>query len=265
MLASSDLKSHPINEFQAAQAKLAQFIRQPDAENLPENWPQERVKVYADLFYNNIEDFLARFFPVLKEITPEKKWHAIVRDFIHRHQSNTPYFLEIGQEFLAYLETERAEPSDPAFMLELAHYEWVELALDISEDEIPTQGFNPDGDLLAGAIYLSPLVCSLAYHYPVHKISVEFQPQNPPEQATFLAVYRDQENDVRFMEINAVTARLFELIEQSPLRSGKQLLLQIAEEINHPDPSLVLEHGAESLTHLMQSGIILGTRLTLIE
>ncbi len=265
MQAHSDLTAPHINEFQTAQAKLAQFIRQPDAENLPESWSQERVQVYADLFYNNIEDFLARFFPVLKEITPELKWHAMVRDFIQHHQSNTPYFLEIGQEFLAYLETERVEPSDPAFMLELAHYEWVELALDISEDEIPTQGFNPEGDLLAGAIFLSPLVCSLAYQYPVHKISAEFQPQDPPEQATFLVVYRDQEDEVRFMEINAVTARLFELIEQSPLLSGKQLLLQIAEEINHPHPHLVLEHGAESLTHLKQSGIILGTRLTLIE
>ena len=40
----------------------------------------------------------------------------MVRDFVHRHQSLSPYFLEISQEFLRYLEAERIPlAQDPAF------------------------------------------------------------------------------------------------------------------------------------------------------
>lgn len=248
--------------FQHEQLKLAAYIRNPEQASPLDAWPQDRAKAYADLFYNNIEDFLARFFPVLKEITPAIKWHGMVRDFIARHQSKTPYFLELAQEFLDYLEQERHDPTDPPFMLELAHYEWVELALDISEEIIPEQGFHPAGDLLRGAIFLSPLACSLVYQFPVHRICADYIPEAAPELPSFLVVYRDAQDRVRFMEINAITARLLELIEQQPTKTGQQLLEQIAGETGM-DPVLVIAGGADSLRHLRSVGIILGTSLSL--
>ena len=52
----------------------------------------------------------------------------MVRDFMRRHRSTTPLFTEVGQEFLAYLQDERGpQAGDWPFMLELAHYEYVEL------------------------------------------------------------------------------------------------------------------------------------------
>ena len=75
----------------------------------------------------------------------------MVRDFFSQHKSHSPYFLEISQEFLAYLQNERTpQPEDPAGMLELAHYEWVELALTVSEDTIEMENIDPNGDLLQG-------------------------------------------------------------------------------------------------------------------
>jgi hypothetical protein len=44
---------------------------------------------------------------------------------------------------------------------ELAHYEWVELALQIADDDLPPH--DPDGDLLAGKPVPSPLAWALAY------------------------------------------------------------------------------------------------------
>ena len=65
-------------------------------------------------------------------------WHALVRAFIDQHRCHTPYFLEISQEFVQFLMQDyRPLASDPPFLAELAHYEWVELALDIAQEVLP--------------------------------------------------------------------------------------------------------------------------------
>ena len=64
-------------------------------------------------------------------------------------------------------------------MLELAHYEWVEMALSIAKEElvINNRGFD---DLLNKNIRLSPLAWPLAYQYPVQKISPDYLPADAP-------------------------------------------------------------------------------------
>ena len=66
----------------------------------------------------------------------------------------------------------------PPFAQELAHYEWVELALDVAEDEAPV--YEAGADLLAGAPVLSPLARPLAYTWPVHRLGAAYQPAEPP-------------------------------------------------------------------------------------
>jgi hypothetical protein len=96
------------------------------------------MRIYRDLVYNNIAGFIAGAFPIVKTVLSEDHWHSMVRDFIAHHNSQSPYFLEISQEFLAYLTHERtATEQDPPFLVELAHYEWVELALDVADEELP--------------------------------------------------------------------------------------------------------------------------------
>ena len=59
-----------------------------------------------------------------------------------------PQFFRIAEEFLKYLDDERGEVADdPVFLRELAHYEWVELALSISQEELTPELADPNGDL----------------------------------------------------------------------------------------------------------------------
>jgi uncharacterized protein len=61
-----------------------------------------------------------------------------VRAFIDQHRCHTPYFLEISQEFVQFLMQDyRPLASDPVFLAEMAHYEWVELALDTDQEVLP--------------------------------------------------------------------------------------------------------------------------------
>ena len=99
-------------------------------------------------------------------------------------------------------------------MLELAHYEWVEMALSIAKENLTVSNKNPD-NLLNSKIALSPLASPLVYQYPVHKIAPEFLPTEAPELPTFLIVYRNIQDDVNFIEITPITYRLLEIVQEN--------------------------------------------------
>jgi hypothetical protein len=167
----------------------------------------------------------------------------------------------LGQEFLAYLHQVRAgNPEDPPFLLELTHYEWVELALDISEDEPDAGLADPNGDLLAGRPVLSPLAWNLSYRFPVHRIGPDCQPAEPPSEPTHLVVYRTRQGQVEFLEINAVTQRLLQILKEDPVPTGLEAVARIAAELRHPCPEQVVDAGRGLLLDLRRRDVVLGTK-----
>lgn len=251
----------PLPEFQAIQYRFAAHLRDPLQVPAPDDLDERRLKIYRELFYDNVEGFLANAFPVLRKLSDDAVWHARVRDFYARHRCEAPQFYGVAEEFLHYLQAERGEhPDDPPFLQELAHYEWVELALSVSESEIRPELADPNGDLLNDIPVLSPLAWLLAYAWPVHRIGPDFQPGEPSPRPTYLVVYRNRQDQVKFMEINAVTARLLRGIEQSPDHTGRAHLREIAEELNASDLPSIIGAGAEMLAGLCERDILLGAR-----
>ncbi|WP_444932225.1 DUF2063 domain-containing protein [Microbulbifer sp. SSSA002] len=243
--------------FKRVQRDFAAHLRAPERVLPPAEIEDRRVAIYRDLIYNNIESFIASGFPVLRSLYSDENWQQMVRDFVCEHTSVSPYFLQISEEFLAYLQNERGEqPQDPPFLLELAHYEWVELALDVSDVPQP-QGLLTEGDVLRQVPVVSPLVWSLSYRYPVHRLGPDFQPQEPPETATFLFVYRDRADRVNFMEVNAVTARLLQLASVGNY-TGLQILEQMAQELPNISRDSLFGFGSDLLEKLLNKGIIAG-------
>lgn len=248
-------------KFKRVQYAFTAHLRDPAHNPAPGDVEDRRMQVYRELFYNNIDGFIANGFPVLRKLYDDADWHRMMRDYFSRHQAHTPFFHGIAEEFLHYLQDERGtQPDDPPFLLELAHYEWVEMALGISELEIDDTGIHVDGDLLQGIPVLSPLAWNLAYEYPVHRLSPEFRPREPGAQATHIVVYRDRNDRVGFLEVNAITARLLQLMAEQPDQTGAQQLEQIAAEMQHPDPQVVIDGGREMLEGLRQRHIVLGAR-----
>lgn len=243
------------------QKAFAGHIRDPDHAPPPEGLEDRRLAVYREIFYNNIQGFLASNFPVIRRLLNEERWHALCRDFFAEHRSHTPLFPELPREFLRYLQDRRgAREGDPPFLLELAHYEWVELALMLDDHEIDSVNAEPGGDLVEGVPLVSPLAWLLTYDYPVHRIRPDYQPEAPPVERTHLAVYRDRDDDVRFLELNPVSARLLGLLKEDAGRSGLECLETIAGELGHPDPAVVIRGGRQVLDDLRQRDIVLGTR-----
>lgn len=248
-------------DFIRQQYAFAAHIRNPEQFPRPNGIEARRMTVYRELFYNNVESFIANTYPVLRQIMAEKHWHAMVQDYFANHLAQTPLFPEMPREFLKYLEQERKpQPDDPPFLIELAHYEWVELALSLLDDKIDYIAIDPVGDLLEGVPIVSHLAWVLSYRFPVHKISPTFQPQQAdPTNPTYLVVYRDKAFEIQFIETNSTTAHLLQHITHNSNQSGRMILQRIAAEMNHPQPDLIVEYGAQLMQQLKEQGILLGT------
>jgi hypothetical protein len=250
------LKADGRVDFKSKQDEFAAYIRDPQRNPAPADVKESRMIMYRELFFNNIEGFLSGNFPVLRKILNDQQWFALVQDFFVKHPCQSPHFSQIPEEFLDYLQNERDGSGDFPFMLELAHYEWVEMALSIAKEEV-VYG-NPDlNNFFKQSVCLSPLAWSLAYQYPVHKIAPVFLPLEPPEQLTFLIVYRNSEDNVNFIEITPMTYRLLEIIQEHEKLLVEDCLQQVAEESNHPDPEMIIAGGLQILKELAEKTIII--------
>ncbi len=244
-------------EFQNRQRAFTTYLRDPHNTPCPGDVGEARMRVYRELILNNIDGVLSQAFPVLHRLCNASYWYGMVSGFLRDHQAQTPYFNKLPGEFLAYLEQGREnDPEDPPFLRELAHYEWVELALSLAD---PPGEITPPGredDPLEQTLCRSPLAWLLSYAFPVQRIGPDYQPLEPPPQPTYLLVYRDPGDEIGFLELNPVTARLLELMENNRTRTGEQILEIIATELNHPEPQSVIRHGRAILMDLLSRGIL---------
>ena len=243
-------------DFKTTQDVFSAYIRDPQNNAPPADVNLQRMQMYRELFFNNIEGFLSGNFPVIRKIISDSNWLELVQDFFSKHPCKSPHFSKVPEEFLNYLNNERDSSKDFPFMLELAHYEWVEMALSIAKYD--TTIYNaPPHNLLNTSVTLSPLAWPLAYQYPVHKIGPDFLPNAIPQQPTFLIVYRNKDDAVNFIEITPITYRLLEIIqEQNQPLLVEEYLNQVARESNHPNPAIVIAGGLLILKELIEKTII---------
>lgn len=245
-------------DFKATQAEFAAYIRDPDHHAVPENVSPQRMAMYRELFFNNINSFLSSNFPVLRKILDDEQWQNLAADFFVRHRCQTPHFSEIAEEFLDYLQNER--PVDPGlpFLLELAHYEWVEMALSIAQAE-PMLGDTAFVEqVLQQKLSLSPLAWPLVYQYPVQQIGPDYLPQTAPDQPSYLIVYRDADDQVHFMQTTPITYRLLQLIEENGNITGERCLHALSTEFSqHIDTQSLMQFGVHTLQELASKAIII--------
>ncbi|WP_046006392.1 HvfC family RiPP maturation protein [Pseudoalteromonas rubra] len=241
--------------FEQVQAEFMAHIKDPAAHPVPAGVEDRRMQVYRDLFFNNIEGFVASTFPVLKSLYDEQTWLTLVRSFFSQHDCQSPYFLDISREFLDFLqETYPPTPADPPFMLELAHYEWTELEVAIAkeceaEHPIPLPLSEQSG------LHLAQAARSVSYQYPVHQISEDYQPQTTSGPHCFI-VYRDRAFDVQFIETNPMTALLLQNIVVNPGITIRALAAQLAEQFSQFDEPTLINGAVQTLSQFVRLGIL---------
>lgn len=246
---------------EARQLALARHLRDPQQCAAPADLEERRVAVYRELVINNVASLLAGNFPVIRKLLDGQEWHSLVRRFYAEHAAHTPLFYELGSEFVRFLGEHPEHWRTRPFLHELAHYEWVELALELDATDLGAQPADPSGNVIDGVPVASPLAWVLGYRYPVHTIRPDHQPAEAPAEPTWLLVYRNRADKVQFQALRPLAARLLARLSESPELSGRQQVQALADEWSGADVDALLEQARALLNSWCERDVVLGTRL----
>lgn len=218
-----------MKRFEETQKEFVLHIRDPEHSGKLEDIEDRRLKIYRELFFNNILGFLSSGFPVLESIYGEEKWRKLARQFFIHHHCRSPYFVDISKEFVEFLSNEyELHSDDPAFLLELAHYEWLELDISIKKTQQNAKPWDKNDKF--SHVCLSETAVLASYQFPVHQISLDYQP-NEKTTPIYIVVYRDSDFEVGFTVVNDVTAHLINVL-------ANHTIVSIDDIINHMIASL---------------------------
>ncbi|MDR6927615.1 MULTISPECIES: putative DNA-binding domain-containing protein [Pseudomonas] len=239
------------------QTTLGRYLRDPEHCAPPVEMDSSRAQVYRDLIFANLSTLLSGTFPVLIKILGDEQWRSLVRIFLRDYRAHTPKFGEIAQEFVEFLATDPQALSKgtwPPFMVELAHYEWVEMALQQSDAEplAPSDGAL----ILARPLQVSPLAWPLAYGWPVQLVGPDFQPETAPALPTLLLVRRAEDWSVKFSELSPLAWRLLQRIEEFPELNGHAQLEGLAVEAGASGSAEFMDSGAALLRQMDGEGVV---------
>ncbi|PKM12342.1 MAG: DUF2063 domain-containing protein [Gammaproteobacteria bacterium HGW-Gammaproteobacteria-3] len=255
----------PLPAFQAYQQQFIDYVRDPAHHaDVPDTLPPS-IEVYARLLHNKIDASLRLCFPVSHELLGDTCWRQLVQSFIKHHHCQSPLYREIPDEFIAYLLQGRPPLTVPDFLTDLAHYEWMELVLETALPAYSDEILPIQDNLLTRIPAPNPVLHLLRYRYPVSDITPSDDYwkswQNPtapyPHESIILAGLRGLDDRAQFIQINTVTARLTEILQER-LHTGEQALLQLAAEMHYSDPKTILPFGSDILAQLAAQQVIIG-------
>lgn len=240
--------------FDVIQQSFIDYIKQP-SRPLPQGTEARRMKIYRDLFFNNINGFVTSAFPVLKSLYAEDDWLALIQNFFVNHDCETPIFIEIAQEFVVFLQTEyEFKQGDPKFIIELAHYEYMELVVAVAKDNFDHQPLGLD--IKQAALCLSDAARVLQYSYDVQRISQEYQPDEPAQSPQLFCLYRDTEDEVIFLQLNPLTAQVLGFISQHESVYFDELFNWLKQTYPQMDENDLTQGCCQMLAELGAKGVI---------
>lgn len=201
-------------DFQNVQRTFTKRLRDRSETALPKNVSSSQMALYQALNYYSINGIVEACFPVLTTLLSEASWQRYMEEFIANTTTRSPYFNQLPKAFLDYLKTQESVYEYP-FLFELAHYEWLELYIDLLDAVIDKPVTQIDDSVLTERLVLSPCASLASYEYEVDKIGTSYL---PTEKKPFdVVVYRDMTDKVKFMRINPMTKALIQLIDEKSL------------------------------------------------
>lgn len=251
----------PEQDFITKQYDFARYIRDPQENSCPPDIEPRRMNVYAELFYNNIAGLLSSNFSVFCTMIDEQDWHDLIRAFMREHHCQSPIFVEIGKEFIQFLQNDVFQQQDlylklPDFTLELLWYEYLELMLEIDTARIDWSVFDAEQNILSGCPKVSPLTQLGQFSYPVHTICSTNKAADILKQDTFILIYRDRQHQLHFIQLSLLANLLFQELANNEGLTVVEILSHLSEQVNYPDHESFLVAGCELLNTWLIKDII---------
>jgi hypothetical protein len=135
--------------------------------------PEERINIYAQMYYARLLEVLREDFPRVAAILGCEGFGAVIRAYLACHPSTHPSLRHLGRHFAAFLDTQPKVASLP-FLGDLARLEWVREEVFDALDAEPLrlehlQGLSADKwpDL---RFQLIPAFQILQSDWPIHEL-----------------------------------------------------------------------------------------------
>lgn len=249
------------------------------SQNLPIN--KSGVNLYASLIEIGRLDLMASVYPCIKALLGKK-----FRDLVLAYYETLPpdhYNLNrSANRFAGYLEQyESTLVSRHPFIVELAHFEWIELevmeaesanliALGSAHASKRGRGVKPNAetnleseaqDFVSTSPRLADVVVLHKYQYPVMAISKtlldgEKLPRRVKKETTNMAIYRDNKShQCRFLELGAMAFEALQMVQAQPGITYGELLKSVCQS-SSDSPAETVEAFLELLEELKACNLI---------
>lgn len=249
------------------------------SQNLPIN--RSGVNLYASLIEIGRLDLMASVYPCIKALLGKK-----FRDLVLAYYETLPpdhYNLNrSANRFAGYLEQyESTLVSRHPFIVELAHFEWIELevmeaesanliALGSAHASKRGRGVKSNAetnleseaqDFVSTSPRLADVVVLHKYQYPVMTISKtlldgEKLPRRVKKETTNMAIYRDNKShQCRFLELGAMAFEALHMVQAQPGITYGELLKSVCQS-SSDSPAETVEAFLELLEELKACNLI---------
>jgi hypothetical protein len=171
----------------------------------------QRLAVYRRLVRHNVVDVVARMLPRtrarLERVAPGE-FDRTFDAFLAEPSPRTHYLRDVPAEFLAWASPRwRGDARAPRYLADLAAHELVHFAVAAAPGAHEARPL--DEVALDRPLVFSDAVRLSRYAFAVHELSAELDDASEPvERDVTLLAYRDDEHDVRFMELTPLAAAI---------------------------------------------------------
>ncbi len=189
-----------------------------------------RLLAYRDLARTALEDPLPDGFPITHALLEEADlWSDCLDAFLASRSIQSPYYRDVNPSFVAWLASSGWGQERWPFLLQLAHFEYIEVEILRWPDEPPLNDLKvtPAAD---SHVVFDGATRNLAYAYRVHEATKE-DPE-PKAGETFLLGYRDSEGDFLYSELSAhASAFLARCLEGKSIGAAASALRLEVDEV----------------------------------
>ena len=261
-----------MSDFKALQLQFGQWLRDPEQAPMPAGIEARRMLVYRRLVRNNIDSFLSAGFPVLRKLLRAEKWRCLVDEFVAKHPAKSPYFSDMGREFVDFLALKLSDPAAaaadyPNFTYELAYYERMEVdaqfaTLDESYQQVAAE--QAEAVIDSARWWLNSSVQLAQFQHPVAWLRVSddgepLLPETVNSSGYVLLVYRlPTSQNVEFIQLQPLTAlAISSLQQQSQAQSLAAMQCHLRSLLPQLDADVVDQGLRQLWLDFIQRGVLL--------
>jgi hypothetical protein len=101
--------------------------------------PRSRLALYGDFARGNTRDIVRKLYPLTSKLLGEAVFVPLVEAYRATRPARSYDINRLGEGFPAFVADEAVVRGLPAWVPELARFEWVDFAVFASEEEVPTR------------------------------------------------------------------------------------------------------------------------------